>query len=316
MVSFRFLLVTITSIFLSLALGITLGAAVVDRVTVEKLQSGVDTVNNRANNAENRNNELEGRLRDWDTFGSQSESALVAGRLAGQSVVVVATEGTSSDVVDRLWTTLDAAGILPAGTVWLNQGLVDQDENSRKVVVDALRASAVLNPFDSNAVPNLFANTILSTKPLETELKPFTARGLVRLQAPPKITGSQPLDAQRSRPPLVVFFSDLKSKLVNDGLPLEVVSAMTSTFSASILVVDTTPPTTIETNPAAKAAPSLVLTIRDDDRLVSLVSSVDNVEGFQGRLAMVAAFADEVTGVYGHYGSQRGATRRYPNRDA
>ena len=56
----------------------------------------------------------------------------------------------------------------------------------------------------------------------------------------------------------------------------------------------------------------LVNVIREDERLRELVSTVDDLEHFDGWAAMVLALADTDEGVVGHYGVADGASRLLP----
>ncbi|MFP5321486.1 MAG: copper transporter [Acidimicrobiia bacterium] len=56
----------------------------------------------------------------------------------------------------------------------------------------------------------------------------------------------------------------------------------------------------------------IVAAVRDDDRLRSLVSTVDDIERFQGWVALVLAVEDLDDGVVGHYGLGEGASSLLP----
>jgi hypothetical protein len=56
----------------------------------------------------------------------------------------------------------------------------------------------------------------------------------------------------------------------------------------------------------------IVATVRDDERLRSLVSTVDGLDHFQGWMATVLAVEDVADGVVGHYGLGDGASSLLP----
>lgn len=75
-----------------------------------------------------------------------------------------------------------------------------------------------------------------------------------------------------------------------------------------------TPPRTVVASAMGDgtAVSEAVATIRDDERLRSLVSTIDGLDHFQGWVATVLAIEDLADGVVGHYGLGAGASALLP----
>ena len=65
MVSFRFHLVTLVAIFVAIALGIAVGATVVDRATVDLLQQRLDQVDARLDVTDEENKRQATTIDEW-----------------------------------------------------------------------------------------------------------------------------------------------------------------------------------------------------------------------------------------------------------
>src|SRR5687768_1406651 len=94
MVNFRFHLVSLTAVFLALAMGIAMGATVVDRALVDQLEEQLNGVERRTERTNADNGRLQEVVGGWERFAAQSGDQLVDGRLAGLPVLVVGVHGT------------------------------------------------------------------------------------------------------------------------------------------------------------------------------------------------------------------------------
>ena len=112
MVSFRFYLVSVTAIFLALAVGITVGATVIDKATVDLLHSQIRAANRRADETANTNKDLQNQLDQRDAFESSGARAFVQGRLTDERVVVAAVHGNATDeaAIENVRSLVQSAG--------------------------------------------------------------------------------------------------------------------------------------------------------------------------------------------------------------
>ena len=100
--SFRYLVVTVVSIFLALALGILAGTTVLDQGLVKNLRSNT-------RDAERRAKALQREMADLDAFAALAVPRLVHGRLAHRDVVLVTDDNTDATAVSEARDFLDEA---------------------------------------------------------------------------------------------------------------------------------------------------------------------------------------------------------------
>src|SRR5438132_14066525 len=96
MINFRYPLVSLIAVFLALAIGIALGATVIDRAIVDGLRSRIHTVDEKADATSKANQLLRGENDRQDTFITGITLAAVQGRLTGHPVLVFAERGVDS----------------------------------------------------------------------------------------------------------------------------------------------------------------------------------------------------------------------------
>src|ERR687893_1776051 len=109
MISFRFHIVSLTAVFLALAIGIAVGASVVDRATVDTIEDQLRGVQRRAEATNRENDELRSRLGQWDRFGEQGGEELVRGRLQNVPVLLVTVQGIDRKPIEDIRSALVAA---------------------------------------------------------------------------------------------------------------------------------------------------------------------------------------------------------------
>ena len=141
MVNFRFHLVSLTAVFLALAAGITIGAGVVDRATVDQIERQLADVAQRREETNAENDRLRDELGRWTRFSEEAGDQLVAGELTALPVVVVATNGVDRGLVDGLRDTLVSAGAQVDATLWLTGRWVLDDDDELQQLAGALDAA-------------------------------------------------------------------------------------------------------------------------------------------------------------------------------
>jgi hypothetical protein len=138
MINFRFHIVSLIAIFLALALGVVIGAGVIDRGVVDTLNSRLDRVEaksdriSKANDAlSSRNAQIEGAIGDLQPFA-------VSGRLVGDDVGVVAVRGVDGDSTTATISALQQADATVSGTLWLESKWKLDSDSDVKALQTAL----------------------------------------------------------------------------------------------------------------------------------------------------------------------------------
>src|SRR5262245_4209001 len=110
MINFRFHLASLIAIFLALALGVVVGAGVVDRGVVDALNDRLNKVESKAERAQDENTTLRS---DNDTLAKAIDAAqchTVADQLLGEDVGIVAVRGVDDARVKAAATAAECAG--------------------------------------------------------------------------------------------------------------------------------------------------------------------------------------------------------------
>jgi hypothetical protein len=138
MINFRFHVVSLIAIFLALALGVVIGAGVIDRGVVDALDSRLDRVQQRSDRIQGENDVLSDRNGQLNSMIGDMQPWSVSGRLLGDEVGVVAVRGVDGDRVSAVVTASQQADATATGTLWLEDKWALADDDSVKALQDAL----------------------------------------------------------------------------------------------------------------------------------------------------------------------------------
>ena len=142
MINFRFHLASLIAIFLALALGVVVGAGVIDRGVVDTLNSRLDKVERESDRIRGENNDLRGENGSLADFIDKSQCYAVEGRLATDDVAVVAVRGIDGDSVKRSTDAVKCAGGRVNGVLWLEDKWKLDNDADVKAMADALGSTA------------------------------------------------------------------------------------------------------------------------------------------------------------------------------
>jgi len=309
MINFRFHLVSLTAVFLALAIGIAMGATVVDQATVKLLRSQLDNVRNRSNDTNDQNDALRAEISRWRRFGDQGNE-LVRGRLAqGPAITLVVVRGVDHTVVDDLRQTLTVAGATLEGTTWFTSKLrLDKPEDAQ-TLSNILGVTAKPDVLRHDAVTALADGWAAGASPaLATALRD---NGFVDFEpgpAPPNDLASVP-----SAHSQFVIVSDATPDVANDQVAVPFTAELTRTAPGRVLAAEPGRDATRKL-PAQRAV--FLHDLRGDNTLAGHLSTIDDLESFRGRMGTVLALIGLVAGHAGNYGEGPGASRVLPEAPA
>ncbi len=304
MVNFRFHLVSLTAVFLALALGIAIGATVLDKSTVSLLESRLNRVQTRSNDTNRVNTQLRTELGRWNQFADQAGDRLVQGRLAGASVVVLSVEGVDGDSINALRQTITNAGATLEGTLWLTAKLALTNNDDVNALRQVLNAPSARPPDLRRLVASDAAAAVTDSSAL-APLAALIDAGFARVEAPGGAAiGPAGLLADGAR---FVVMSDVKVAAPNPELAQPLVEELSARAPGRIVAVEDGHDANGK-DPAVRA--QFVGPLRGESGLK--VSTVDDVEQYAGRVATVFALVDVSAGRLGHYGVGPGASRLLP----
>lgn len=138
MINFRFHVVSLIAIFLALALGVVIGAGVIDRGVVDTLNSRLDRVESKSDRIQSDNDALSARNKQMESMIGDLQPFAVSGRLLGDDVGVVAVRGVESSRVSSVVSAAQQADATATGTLWLEDKWNLRDDGSVKALQDVL----------------------------------------------------------------------------------------------------------------------------------------------------------------------------------
>lgn len=303
MVTFRFYLVSLVAVFLALAMGVVVGSTLIDRAIVDRLDRSVESVSNRLDRQQDENAELREELRELREYSDATAPAVVDGALDGGAVAVVAERGVEPDVVEAAVALMQQADGTVPGILWLEPAwtLDEDDERARLAeVLDVPEAGAgrLRDRVWGRLVTALQGGSVQGDP-----LQDLAEGGFVTYQDVGEVESGVAALAGVGEQVVLVAGPDsqlgtdvtlaLGRGLVQAGVPAVVTEAWTEH----------------EEGPARGTVAGLV---RDHDDLADRVSTVDDLDLVQGRVATTLALADLRNGVRGHYGYGSDADRPLP----
>lgn len=138
MIGFRYHVVSLTAVFLALAIGVIAGTTVLPRPLLNELRNERNRIT--ANNAvlRDRTAGLDRQLAMWDRYGKDTFAPQTLGRLRGVNVVRIVTGGPPKALLRDVDATLRAAGATSGGTLVLSERFGLPDERARTALGTAL----------------------------------------------------------------------------------------------------------------------------------------------------------------------------------
>ncbi len=313
MISFRYHIVSIVSVFLALAVGIALGGGPlkgkVDSTLVDQVKA------DRATKAD-----LSGQIANLKSgnsftnqFAAQVAPTLLAGSLKGRAVNLVVLPTAAQADVTAVSDLVSVAGGTVGGTLHVGDGLVDA---GNKQLVDELGsqlldgASGVDVPADASPyerMGTLIARAIGTDKPGGAPLDGPAQSILAGLST----AGMMSQEGQLSkRADLVLFIAGAgagssEQKQGSNSIVTTLVKAVDADTAGVVIAGPI---------PAAREG-GVIKAVRDDVIAARDVSTVDTLGRTAGQVVAVMALAGQAAGKTGHYGGVDAANGPMPGAD-
>lgn len=308
MVNFRFHLVSLTAVFLALAAGITIGAGVVDRATVDRIERQLRQVeaNRQQTNAEN--DRLSGDLSRWGRFSEEAGHSMVEGRLQGAGVLLVGTRGVDTKPIEIFAGSLRAAGAAVEGIIWFTGKWRLTDDDDIRQLAGLIDAAPTTEPAELRAA----ALARMTSAWGSGDGGPFvsTLRDAAFVEFEPPAVPVAPLAELPTPDSVFVVISSDSAEVPPAELAQPLVDGLVSAGARVVAIQPARPP--LPPGQKKPAAPEFVSALRADEDLAPRLSTVDNIDDYRGRTAAVLAIARARQGRMGHYGFGPDAQRVLP----
>jgi hypothetical protein len=306
MINFRFHIASLIAVFLALALGVVMGSTVIDRAIVEGLRDQIDRVEARADDARAENSALKTERDQYAVYTEQSAPWAVDTQLTDASVAIIAERGIDEEMVKAQAELLRQADGTVPGILWLEPPWNLGGDGSSS---DALRTA--------------IGSTSRQDKQLRSEAIAALSRRLAQGAAPPAEpdvldalakAGFVTLEGVGDGDVTAATFPGTTVRALVLGGPESTVTATRTVVELTKGLVATSILTAVgELDPDGGAdRGAWVAPIRTDEELKAAVSTIDDVDLVQGRVASTLALAELARGVVGAYGIGAGASSTVP----
>jgi hypothetical protein len=308
-INFRYHVVSLTAVFLALAIGLVMGTAALNGPAADELSNKVNALSGQNQVYRAQVNQLEADASKQEQFANQIAPVVLQDKLVGRSVVVVYMHNASS-YVSGVLQMLGFAGAKVTGQVELEDNLVDTTNSDTLLELAHRTAPASLTglPANSNGVETasyLLCSVLLTHTPViapdavRTVLKAFTETQYIKVNGD-GVTG--PAEA------MVLIAPQPYTDKQGDGKNASMLT-MADQF-------DKVGPLVVAANGAAGTG-NLIAALRGDPTLQKTISTVDNLATPQGQITTILALVEQVTQhKAGHYGLDSGATALVPPKPA
>jgi hypothetical protein len=305
-ISLRQHAISLTAVFLALAVGVVLGSGLLSDTLLSGLRDEKRDLQNQINTLTDDKNALNEKLSAADDFDTQVAGRVVHDTLAGKSVVLFRTPDANNDDVDAVTRVVGQAGGTVTGTLGLTQEFVDANS--------AEKLRSVVN---SSIVP---AGTQLSTTLVDQGSQAGDLLGIALLAnrdaAAPSVDEPQRqtvLAALRdtgflsyekdtntaANTAIIVTGGGLADGAGNQGATVARFAAAMAPHGSGTLVAG---------RDGSATGTAAVAVIRSDAGLATAVTTVDDIGAESGRITSALGLQELInTGRTGQYGVGQGA---------
>jgi hypothetical protein len=297
MINFRFHIVSLVAIFLALALGVVIGAGVIDRGLVDTLDNRLDKVESKADRIQLENDVLSATVtRDNATIEALQPYVLV-GRLTGEQVAIVAVRGVDEDRVSKSLAAARQAGATVTGVLWIESKWGNGGDDAKALATamgEPTLRSARLRTEAWGKLAQRLARPPLASDTFPDLLAVLQAAGFVEYEA---VDGGLPVASFPGRSALFVLVIGENGDVASENV---VMPAATAFSDANLDLTIADDYADLELGPARGD----VFTEFRDSGLSRTISTVDDLDLAQGPLTVMLTLSDLTCTppVVGHYG--------------
>jgi hypothetical protein len=309
-ISLRQHAISLAAVFLALAVGVVLGSGLLSDTLLSGLREEKRDLHSQINALNDQKNVLNEKLSAANDFDSQLADRIVHGALAGKAVIVFRTPDAHDDDVVAVSKVIGQAGGAVSGTVSLTQEFVDANsaEKLRTVVNSSiLPAGAQLSTKlvdQGSQAGDLLGIALLINRdpavPVVDDAQRDTV--LAALRDTGFITYSSSSDAHlgAANAAVVITGGGLRDDAGNQGVTVARFAVALAPHGSGVVLTG---------RDGSATGSAAVAVTRADASMVPAISTVDDVDGEQGRITTVLGLQDLINGGHtGQYGIGHGAT--------
>jgi copper transport outer membrane protein MctB len=312
-INFRYHVVSLTAVFLALAIGLVVGTAALNGPLSDELSSKVNQLSKSNSEYRARVNALTSEVSNKEQFATEVAPELLADKLSNRRILIVSMQG-STKLSAAVETNLALAGAKITGHVEIQDKFVDPSNNADLInLAETALTTAAISGLPTNSIgvetsSALLAAVLMDRVPAITATARGQILGMYESQKYIVVNGDANVDtsAQVSGPAeAVLFLAPLPFNDSNAARENQYMVTIVSQFDiAAPMVVGSA---------GASGSGNVVGAVTGDASLSKTVSTVDNVDTAEGQVAAVLALNEQlVFGKTGHYGTTSSATSLLP----
>ena len=142
MINFRFHLASLIAIFLALALGVVVGAGVIDRGVVDTLNGRLDSVESKSDRIQGENDVLRGENSELTDAIGAMQCPAVDNTLLAEDIGIVAVRGVDDAAVKNTIAAATCGGGTVTGTLWLEDKWALANDDDVAAMAQAVGSSS------------------------------------------------------------------------------------------------------------------------------------------------------------------------------
>jgi hypothetical protein len=294
-INFRYHVVSLTAVFLALAIGLVVGTAALNGPSADYLNEQVTALSRQNQQYRDQVNSLADQANKREDFANEAASLMIGDRLVGRRVAVVSMS-SGDKYVDPLLTMLQENGVKVTARMEIGDKFTDPAGNAELLDLahTTLPPSITGLPTNSNGV--------------ETSAALLAAVLLDRNPAVPDDARRSVISAYQQLGYIVVpgqVTSAAETVIFVAGPPY--VDKDAPKRNAAVLTIsdqfDKAAPIVVAGNTLAGDGNTLAA-LRADPTLSKTVSTVENIATPQGRVITALAVVEQLQGRCGHYGTE------------
>jgi hypothetical protein len=308
-IDFRYHLVSIAAIFLSLAIGLVVGATALSDPSLSLLKSGNTQLAKDNQAYRNQVQQMQRQQEGENQFAQRLGPQLVRGQLSAERVVFVLLPGASQTIHDQATKMVAQAGATVSGQVTIQKKFLDDDQVT---VLDQLAETVKPSDitFPQNATPFDKAAAVLAGAVMTNQqaragsedaaggeiLSGFKDQGLVTFSGKPGARATLAVVIAPSTP-----YQGQGSDTDNQAL-VSIAAALDAANRGTVLA-----------GPYQAAQDGGLIQVLRNSGAADRVSTVDTADTPSGQVVTVLALAAELTGKSGRYGTGSGVEGYLPS---
>jgi hypothetical protein len=309
-INFRYHVVSLTAVFLALAIGLVVGTAALNGPVADSLRYQLDALKKDNSNKRDQVDQYRDQINRSQDFATQVAPALLDNKLAGRRIVVVALPDTS-DYMAGVISMLQIAGATVTAKVSVQDKFFDPNVSTELLDLASQSSQGTIPieglPLNSDGVETASAQLALALLQRTGGQQPATDDVTAVLTAYTK-AGYLSVDEKQAK-----SVGGAEGTVIVSGPPAVDKDAAKKSQSAVTLATQFSRSRPLVVAGDGVGDGNLISAVRGDPYLVKTISTVDNASTVQGQLAAGMATVERmVQNRAGQYGLGAGASSLVP----